>query len=197
MASYITKLVKVILGGEHINTSCVMMGLDAAGKTTLIYRWKLGELVTTIPTIGFNIETVEYKGFKLNCWDVGGCDKIRPLWRHYFQGVEIIIWVVDSNDRDRINESKEELYRTLSFSEELKDAIVLFIANKQDLPNCMTATEIVDIFGLNSGEFKNTKWYMQPTTATTGKGCFECLDWISIALKEKKSKFYYCYYSGY
>ena len=50
-----------------------------------MYKLKLGEIVTTIPTIGFNVETVEYKNISFTVWDVGGQDKIRPLWRHYFQ----------------------------------------------------------------------------------------------------------------
>ena len=64
----------------------LMLGLDAAGKTTILYKLKLGQDVTTIPTVGFNVETVTYKNVKFNVWDVGGQDKIRPLWRHYFSG---------------------------------------------------------------------------------------------------------------
>ena len=66
-------------------------------------------------------------------WDVGGQDKIRPLWRHYFQNTQGIIFVVDSNDRDRIVEAREELQRMLN-EDELRDAILLVFANKQDLP---------------------------------------------------------------
>jgi len=80
----------------------LMVGLDAAGKTTILYKLKLGEIVTTIPTIGFNVETVEYKNISFTVWDVGGQDKIRPLWRHYFQNTDGLIFVVDSNDRERI-----------------------------------------------------------------------------------------------
>ncbi len=80
-----------------------MIALDAAGKTTILYHLKLGEVITTIPTIGFNVETVQIKGTDLTIWDVGGCDKIRPLWRHYFQNTQAIIFVVDSNDVDRLD----------------------------------------------------------------------------------------------
>ncbi|KAL6403199.1 putative adp-ribosylation factor protein [Ilyonectria robusta] len=111
----------------------LMVGLDAAGKTTILYKLKLGEIVTTIPTIGFNVETVEYKNIQFTVWDVGGQDKIRPLWRHYFQNTQGIIFVVDSNDRDRIVEAREELQRMLN-EDELRDAILLVFANKQDLP---------------------------------------------------------------
>merc|ERR1712076_326698 len=89
----------------------LMVGLDAAGKTTILYKLKLGEVVNTIPTIGFNVETVEYKNISFNVWDVGGQDKIRLLWRHYYTNTQGLIYVVDSNDRDRIEENREELHR--------------------------------------------------------------------------------------
>ena len=63
----------------------LMLGLDAAGKTTILYKLKLGEVVSSVPTIGFNVETLEYKKIKFTVWDVGGQDKIRLLWRHYYQ----------------------------------------------------------------------------------------------------------------
>lgn len=128
-----------------------MVGLDAAGKTTILYKLKLGEIVTTIPTIGesaiavhshlslwllilcpigFNVETVEYKNISFTVWDVGGQDKIRPLWRHYFQNTQGLIFVVDSNDRERIGEAREELMRMLA-EDELRDAVLLIFANKQ------------------------------------------------------------------
>uniref|UniRef100_A0A8C5FXI0 ADP-ribosylation factor 5 n=1 Tax=Gadus morhua TaxID=8049 RepID=A0A8C5FXI0_GADMO len=94
----------------------LMVGLDAAGKTTILYKLKLGEIVTTIPTIGFNVETVEYKNICFTVWDVGGQDKIRPLWRHYFQNTQGLIFVVDSNDRERVAESNEELNKMVGIN---------------------------------------------------------------------------------
>jgi small GTP-binding protein len=79
------------------------------------------------------VETVEYKNIQFTVWDVGGQDKIRPLWRHYFQNTQGIIFVVDSNDRDRVVEAREELQRMLN-EDELRDALLLVFANKQDLP---------------------------------------------------------------
>lgn len=127
----------------------LMVGLDAAGKTTILYKLKLGEIVTTIPTIGFNVETVEYKNICFTVWDVGGQDKIRPLWRHYFQNTQGLIFVVDSNDRERIVEAEKELHNMLQ-EEELREAVVLVFANKQDLPNAMNAAELTDKLRLNS-----------------------------------------------
>merc|ERR1712075_35418 len=116
----------------------LMVGLDAAGKTTILHKLKLGEVVTTIPTVGFNVETVEYKNISFTVWDVGGQDKIRKLWRHYYQGTQGLIFVIDSNDRDRVEDAREELAKILS-EDEMRDAVVLVFANKQDLPNSMPA----------------------------------------------------------
>lgn len=159
----------------------LMVGLDAAGKTTILYKLKLGEIVTTIPTIGFNVETVEYKNICFTVWDVGGQDKIRPLWRHYFQNTQGLIFVVDSNDRERIDEAKSELERMLE-EDELRDAIILVFANKQDLPNAMSASELTEKLGLTS--LRNRKWYIQATCATQGTGLYEGLDWLSNQLSQ-------------
>lgn len=160
----------------------LMVGLDAAGKTTILYKLKLGEIVTTIPTIGFNVETVEYKNISFTVWDVGGQDKIRPLWRHYFQNTQGLIFVVDSNDRERADEAKEELSKMLQ-EDELRDAVLLVFANKQDLPNAMTAAEITEKLSLNT--FRGRSWYIQGTCATQGTGLYEGLDWLSSELSKR------------
>lgn len=163
----------------------LMVGLDAAGKTTILYKLKLGEVVTTIPTIGFNVETVEYKNISFTVWDVGGQDKIRPLWRHYYQNTNGLIFVVDSNDRDRIEDAREELQKMLN-EDEMKDAIILVFANKQDLPNAMTAAEITDKLGLHN--LRNRQWFIQAACATTGDGLYEGLDWLSGKLSGSNNK---------
>merc|ERR1719408_739394 len=160
----------------------LMVGLDAAGKTTILYKLKLGEVVTTIPTIGFNVETVEYKNISFTVWDVGGQDKIHPLWRHYYQNTQGLIFVVDSNDRDRIDDAREELQKMLN-EDEMRDAVLLVFANKQDLPNAMTAAEVTDKLGLHS--MRNRQWFIQSACATTGDGLYEGLDWMSRTLGGK------------
>ena len=135
----------------------LMVGLDAAGKTTILYKLKLGEIVTTIPTIGFNVETVEYKNISFTVWDVGGQDKIRPLWRHYYQNTQGLIYVVDSSDAERVSEAQEELHKMLQ-EDELRDAVVLVFANKQDLPNALSVTDLTSKLGLNQ---LRRKWYAQ------------------------------------
>ena len=175
------KLFGSLLGKKDMRI--LMVGLDAAGKTTILYKLKLGEIVITIPTIGFNVETVEYKNINFTVWDVGGQDKIRPLWRHYFQNTQGLIFVVDSNDRERIGEASEELNKMLS-EDELRDAAVLVFANKQDLPNAMSVAEVTDKLGLHN--LRSKKWYIQSTCATSGDGLYEGLDWLSSTLSGKK-----------
>jgi small GTP-binding protein len=161
-------------------TRVLLLGLDASGTTTMLYKLKLGEVVTTIPTIGFNVETVQYKNTKFTMWDVGGQDQIRPLWRHYYQDTHAIIFAVDSNNRDRIEEARCELHKVLS-EDEMRNVPVLVMANKQDLPNAMSAADIVDHLGLHT--LRNRPWYIQSTCATTGDGLYEGLDWLQNVVK--------------
>ena len=167
------------------HASVLMVGLDAAGKTTMLYKLKLGENVVTIPTIGFNVETVQHKNVSFTVWDVGGQDKIRPLWRHYFSNAQGIIFVVDSNDRERVSEAREELSRLLS-ENELQDSVVLIFANKQDLPQAMNCSDMADQLGLRS--LRNRTWHIQPTCAPNGEGIYEGLDWLAKELKNLKSR---------
>jgi len=149
---------------------------------------------------GFNVETVEYKNISFTVWDVGGQDKIRPLWRHCaslsahsslpnshssrntfhrtdFQNTQGIIFVVDSNDRERVSEAREELQRMLN-EDELRDALLLVFANKQDLPNAMNAAEITDKLGLHG--LRQRTWYIQAACATSGDGLYEGLEWVRL-----------------
>merc|ERR1711865_1060294 len=161
----------------------LMVGLDAAGKTTILYKLKLGEVVTTIPTIGFNVEEVQYKNINFTVWDVGGQDKIRKLWRYYYQNTQGLIFVVDSNDRERIEDAHDELAKMLG-EDEMRDAAVLVFANKQDLPNSMPAAEVIEKLGLQS--MRNRQWFVQSACATTGDGLYEGLDWLSRTLSSSK-----------
>ena len=162
---------------------CLFLGLESSGKTSLLYKLKLDEHVTCIPTIGFNVETVEYKNISFTVWDVGGQDKIRPLWRHYYQNTQGLIFVVDSNDRDRADAARDELHRMLN-EDELRESVLLVFANKQDLPNAMSAAEMTDKLGLHG--LRHRQWYIQACCATTGDGLYEGLDWLSAILQKQK-----------
>ncbi|KAJ2454914.1 hypothetical protein EV183_001175 [Coemansia sp. RSA 2336] len=164
MGGGLSKMLTKLFGNKEMRI--LMLGLDAAGKTTILYKLKLNQSVTTIPTVGFNVETVTYKNVKFNVWDVGGQDKIRPLWRHYYTGTQALIFVVDSADRDRIDEARTELHRIVS-DREMKDCLLLVFANKQDLPSAMTPAEVTEKLGLH--RMRDRQWYVHPSCANTGE----------------------------
>ena len=173
----------------NVERRILLVGLDAAGKTTILYKLKLGEVVTTIPTIGFNVETVDYKNISFVMWDVGGQEKIRALWRHYFSGTQGIIFVVDSNDAERLDDNaghkdnaKDELHRLL-MDDELRDACVLVLANKQDMPRAASISQMTEKLALTS--LRHREWHVQGCCATTGDGIYEGLDWLSAALARR------------
>jgi len=155
------------------NVRILMLGLDAAGKTTILYKLKLGEYVQTIPTIGFNVETIKYKNVRFDCWDAGGQEKFRRLWHHYCQNSQALIFVVDSADAERLPEAKGELQRIMK--EMTNDVVLLVLANKQDMPNALSKDEIAKQLELDTLQ---AKYHIEPTCATTGTGLYEGLDWL-------------------
>lgn len=161
----------------------LILGLDGAGKTTILYRLQVGEVVTTIPTIGFNVETVTYKNLKFQVWDLGGQTSIRPYWRCYYANTDAVIYVVDSADRDRIGISKQELLSMLE-EDELKKAILMVFANKQDMEGSMSATEVSNALGLSA--LKSRTWSIFKTSALKGEGLEEAMEWLANALKTKQ-----------
>jgi len=153
----------------------LILGLDNAGKTTLLYRLKIGEVVTTIPTIGFNVESVTYKNLNFNVWDLGGQTSIRPYWRCYYANTAAVIFVVDSTDIERLQTAAEELSAMLN-EDELKDAALLVFANKQDQPGAKGAGDISE--ALRLGELRDRNWSIMACSAVDGSGVTEGMDWL-------------------
>jgi ADP-ribosylation factor-like protein 1 len=152
------------------------------GKTTLLYRLQndTDEAIETIPTIGFNVEVLQYKNIKFQVWDLGGQTSIRPYWRCYYPNTDAIIFVVDSCDVDRLVIAKNELEAMLK-EDELKDSILLVMANKQDVKGALGGPQISEILGLTS--IKNRQWSIMETSALTGRGLFEGFDWLVGCIK--------------
>lgn len=151
----------------------LIVGLDCAGKTQLLYKLKVGDLVSTIPTIGFNCETVTYKNVTFTAFDLGGQDKIRTLWRYYFINTDVVLFMVDSNDPDRFELAAEELSKLVN-EPELNSALFAVFANKQDIPSACSVPEVANALGLNL--LKNKKWFIQGTSVLNGSGIYEGLD---------------------
>ncbi|KAJ0013748.1 hypothetical protein Pint_21727 [Pistacia integerrima] len=130
MGQAFRKLFDAFFGNSEMRV--VMLGLDAAGKTTILYKLHIGEVLSTVPTIGFNVEKVQYKNVMFTVWDVGGQEKLRPLWRHYFNNTDGLIYVVDSLDRERIGKAKQE-FQAIIKDPFMLHSVILVFANKQDM----------------------------------------------------------------
>lgn len=184
MGNWLSQLKGLLESLGKSEARILMLGLDAAGKTTILYKLKLNETVSSIPTIGFNVETVSpVKNVTFTVWDVGGQDKIRPLWKHYFHNTEGLVYVVDSADRERFSEAKDELYWILD-SDEMKGVPVVVLSNKQDLPNAVPASEVASKLGLH--QIRSHQWFIQGTCAVTGDGLLEAMNELGKMVKEYK-----------
>lgn len=153
----------------------LLLGLDNAGKTTILKRFN-GESIDEIsPTLGFNIKTIEHRGYTLNVWDVGGQKSLRSYWRNYFESTDGLIWVVDCADRMRLDACKEELGKLLH-EERLSGATLLVLANKQDMPGALSPQEINDILDLDA--IKTHHWSVVGVSAVTGEKLLQAVDWL-------------------
>lgn len=180
MASQIRSMLKKLFGSPEYRL--LVLGFDASGKTTILYKLKLNDFIQTIPTIGFNVETITYNKTMLTMWDVGGCDKIRPLLRHYFENTKGIIFVIDAqeNGSERQLEVKEELWRIFG-EDSLINVPVLIYLNKIDVGHGLQPENIIKEMKLN--EIRHRQWFVQPCSAKTGDGLYEGLNWLISALK--------------
>ncbi|NWW52225.1 ARL14 protein, partial [Pedionomus torquatus] len=161
----------------------VMLGLDSAGKSTLLYKFKYNDAFLTIPTIGFNVDMIETeKDFTLTIWDVGGQQKMRQVWCNFLENTDGLMYVVDSSDKRRLEESKKEFELILK-NECIKRVPVVMLANKQDLPGALNAEEITRRFKMKK-YCSDRNWYVQPCCAITGEGLSEALQRLTTFAKQ-------------
>jgi len=144
----------------------LLLGLDNAGKTTILKALANEEIEHITPTQGFNIKSVQSAGFKLNVWDIGGQKKIRPYWKHYYENTDVLVFVVDSTDGKRMDETMVEINELLE-EEKLAGVPILVFANKQDLPTAMPASEIAD--NLKLILIRDREWHIQGCSAIKDK----------------------------
>ncbi|XP_068604843.1 ADP-ribosylation factor-like protein 14 [Brachionichthys hirsutus] len=164
-------------GSKQPEAQVLILGLDKAGKSTLLYKLRHDACVSTVPTIGFNVEMLEARkksvNFILTLWDIGGQAKMRAHWKSFHQDAAAVVFVVDSSEKERLEEARKELENTLR-SEQLRGLPLIILANKQDVDGALTATEISDTFNLK--KICSTRdWFIQPCSAKTGFGVQEAL----------------------
>ena len=133
----------------------LVLGLDNAGKTTILKALSQESISEIMPTQGFNIKSLQQDKFKLTVWDIGGQKAIREYWKNYFQNTDGLIYVVDSSDDIRLEECKEELLKLMSDGD-LQNVPMLVFANKQDIQTALTAEEIVETLDL--GNINDRTW---------------------------------------
>ncbi|OMJ65347.1 hypothetical protein SteCoe_38418 [Stentor coeruleus] len=159
----------------------IIVGLDSVGKTTLLYKINLGE-VQNYHKIWFNYNYIQNSKLSIVSWDLDGCESTRPLFRRLYKNVHSLVFVVDSTDRERIDEAYKELQKFLC-EDLLSDAVLLVFANKKDLPNAMTVDEIIENLYLN--DIRNRSWFIQSCCAINGEGLYEGFEWVSNTIRKK------------
>uniref|UniRef100_UPI0037E86BB0 ADP-ribosylation factor-like protein 11 n=1 Tax=Semicossyphus pulcher TaxID=241346 RepID=UPI0037E86BB0 len=161
----------------------ILMGLDSAGKSTLLARLLTGQVMETSPTIGFNVGTLDLdKKISLTVWDVGGQKSMRPNWRYYLDDCRALVFVVDSTDRTRMPEAQKALKKVLA-DEKLRGIPLMVLANKKDLPDSMTIREISNQLDLPA--HSERLWEVQACSALKGLGLQQAF--ISVHKLIKKS----------
>lgn len=153
MGQFFSTLTNIFLSKPDLDFKLVMIGLDSAGKTTILYKMKLDQAATglkisTAPTIGYNLEEFEVKNMKIKVWDLSGQERMRHAWKYYFESVNGVIFVIDSADKARIADVRDELHQILG--EVVSSGIVplLILANKQDIEGALTYSELRDQLAL-------------------------------------------------
>jgi len=183
-------LLEALPGVSQEDFHVVMIGLDGAGKTTALYRMKLAQCVETVPTIGFNCERVrgslgKSRGLTFLVWDVGGQEKVRPLWRSYTRGTDGIIFVLDSGDRETLEEARLELQRTMQYQDNITCPL-LVLANKQDLPGALCKAEVEQALGLH--QLQSELMSVEPSCSLTGEGLEQGIERLHQLILKRKMR---------
>lgn len=156
-----------------------MLGLDNSGKTTILRKLSDEPIDQIMPTQGFNIKSLMSNGFKLNVWDIGGQKSIRPYWRNYYEQTDALIYVIDSADTRRHEETSIELQQLLE-EERLQNVPLLVMANKQDLVSALSHSEISEALGLD--DIRERTWNIQACSAKTGEGLSDAMEWLVMQI---------------
>ena len=174
MGGYFSSIIEWASFGKH--AQILILGLDASGKTTIINRLKTGTHAVTVPTIGFNSETIEFNNLTFHAWDIGGQDSIRKLWHHYYPNTDGVVFIVDSADTRRFQLAQRELH-ALMCNPLLSSIPFLIFANKQDIAGAATTSEVTDAMKMYT--IKNRPWKVAESVGVSGVGIDEGFNWLS------------------
>ena len=178
MGFILSKIIEFFTKSRN-NFKIIILGMQNAGKTTILYRLSLGQLVKTTPTIGSNVEELTYNNVKFQAWDLGGQESNRSLWDVYYMSTDAIVYVIDSQDDEYFEESKAQFHKLLVHPI-LKNATILIFANKQDLPGAKSINQLIQDYGFD--KIKNHIWHIQSCSALKGEGLVTGIKWLSEQL---------------
>jgi small GTP-binding protein len=178
MGFILSKIIEFFTKSRN-NFKIIILGMQNAGKTTILYRLSLGQLVKTTPTIGSNVEELTYNNVKFQAWDLGGQESNRSLWDVYYMSTDAIVYVIDSQDDEYFEESKAQFHKLLVHPI-LKNATILIFANKQDLPGAKSINQLIQNYGFD--KIKNHIWHIQSCSALKGEGLVTGIKWLSEQL---------------
>ncbi|NXT80245.1 ARL11 protein, partial [Zapornia atra] len=160
-------------GQRQRDARVVMLGLDFAGKSTLLYKLKSGRAVETCPTVGFNVESLQTPcRISFTLWDVGGQSSLRASWPDYLEDINTLIFVLDSTDTVRLPEAAAALEEALSHPS-MAGVPILLLANKQEVPGALSPAELGE--RLQRGRLAGCRWVLQGCSAHTGQGLKEAM----------------------
>ena len=163
--------------GGSTKQHVAIIGLDAAGKTTIMKRILRSEYSLSKPTFGVNIEVYQYRTLEFVVWDLGGHAPIRKtLWKKFVTKAQTIVFVVDAADKKRFHLAKEVFYESLENTD--PKAPILFLANKSDKEDTASSVEIMEALELQKMTRIDRPFNMFRCSALTGEGLFQAWDWL-------------------
>ncbi len=178
MGFILSKIIEFLFKGRN-NFKIIILGMENAGKTTILYRLSLGQFVKTTPTIGSNVEELTYNNIKFQAWDLGGQESTRSVWDVYYMNTDAIVYVIDSQDEEYFEESKYQFHKLIN-NPALKNAIILIFANKQDLSGAKDVNKLIHDFEFF--KIREHIWHVHPCSALKGEGLITGIKWLSEQL---------------
>ena len=178
MGFLLSKIIEFFTKSRN-NFKIIILGMQNAGKTTILYRLSLGQLVKTTPTIGSNVEELTHNNVKFQAWDLGGQESTRSVWDVYYMSTDAVVYVIDSQDDENFEESKAQFHKVISHPN-LKNTIILIFANKQDLPGAKDVNKLIEDYEFD--KIKNHIWKIQSCSALKGEGLISGIKWLSEQL---------------
>jgi small GTP-binding protein len=178
MGFILSKIIEFFTKSRN-NFKIIILGMQNAGKTTILYRLSLGQLVKTTPTIGSNVEELSYNNVKFQAWDLGGQESTRSVWDVYYMNTDAVVYVIDSQDEEYYEESKLQFHKLIKHPT-LKNATILIFANKQDLKDAKSVSQLIQDYELDN--IKDHIWHIEPCSAIKGEGLINGIKWLSDQL---------------